>query len=1055
MVHGRIGRILEMRCYKPPNAGVAEVVKGAGLKIRSRMGSWVRIPPPAPFSLHHEPAGSCTPEAKRFNTPLGHINSVDAMRGELTLTTPAARAVSLVLVLVLSLMTSMAAYDQPLALLDQEDVQSVRANQQTYELYLDAPVSEFGGDGAIVTNEPDGGQEEGSAVDGLEFRSTEMISDLYINGSGSGNTVRLSVYYQFRGSDGSTADMTFALKSGDVQIDSVSRELDSPCSSINPNSGCSWAIIEVEFDVGDNGFEVQRGKQIKIRIDAQPTCDQNSGGPLSPDCDVQIAFGRVGGTSSYSRLQVYTNALSGSSVRVHSCNGDYGCNWNDAQKLTWSPNHRPEFREMQFSVEVRDAFGRDDIEEIQLILDTPNSANVVFENEFDDDDLRLDNNGLVGNYSFTYTPGIAAGDYPLRLQVEDVQGHSVVFEHPGITFLEHDVHLTLPSNQPDVVLFAPGADVTVEFLLEHTGSSSSSLEVVFDLSTNLPSDWSDPLWSVPSKTYSLSSGGQSLRPQLDIAVPEDDVTFAPDSLEITARVYAENDNGLMEEVSIKTINLGFEEVDVYAPPRLFAYEDEEHQVQIADSTRPEAYDETLSHYVDADEVGDFFLDVFNTGFITDAFKIRVLEQPDDWQYRFYDNDTGAELVEEGIYSVTPNIGSTQILTIRMEVYPPADRDSEDIGLFSISVTSQEDSELRTDVGFTVHRTFGILVEVISDSDGVGDSNPLGQVGPVGPGASVFYNLRITDSTEGAGQTTWRIINPRDVERNTEANSKYGSWDYTLSNGSNSNIVVVQLAADEYADMRLDVTIRGQIEAGEHTIYTRIVEEGVDTDDARYFDLPVKIVIREDVVENRIEITDKTEKSRFAPGEEQNLDFRVSNQNNIALDVVIRLDQPEGWEGNIRATSSQLGSDFLILNLPAYAYRDFSVTMVAPESVKDSEQVAVELRVTPMDNETPYGEGYNQVFTFNYLTECSGVSCLIGELVNPEPQTIGFYVILVALIGYAVRRKPTTHEFYPEQEEKSFDDEGVLQEVEDDDLPPAVTASIDDDELELLDELDDL
>ena len=29
------------------DAGVAEVVKGAGLKIRSRMGSWVRIPPPA------------------------------------------------------------------------------------------------------------------------------------------------------------------------------------------------------------------------------------------------------------------------------------------------------------------------------------------------------------------------------------------------------------------------------------------------------------------------------------------------------------------------------------------------------------------------------------------------------------------------------------------------------------------------------------------------------------------------------------------------------------------------------------------------------------------------------------------------------------------------------------------------------------------------------------------------------------------------------------------------------------------------------------------------
>ena len=119
------------------------------------------------------------------------------------------------------------------------------------------------------------------------------------------------------------------------------------------------------------------------------------------------------------------------------------------------------------------------------------------------------------------------------------------------------------------------------------------------------------------------------------------------------------------------------------------YEDDEHQKQIADSTRPEAYDETLSHYVDADEVGDFFLDVFNTGFQTDAFKIRVLEQPDDWQYRFYDNDTGLELVEEGIYSTTPDIGSTQILTIMMEVYPPADRDGVDIGLFKLSVTSKD------------------------------------------------------------------------------------------------------------------------------------------------------------------------------------------------------------------------------------------------------------------------------------------------------------------------------------------------------------------------------
>jgi len=208
-----------------------------------------------------------------------------------------------------------------------------------------------------------------------------------------------------------------------------------------------------------------------------------------------------------------------------------------------------------------------------------------------------------------------------------------------------------------------------------------------------------------------------------------------------------------------------------------------------------------------------------------------------------------------------------------------------------------------------------------------------------------------------------------------------------------------------------------------------------------------------VVENRIEIIERNEKSRFTPGQQQNLDFRVSNQNNIALDVVIRLDQPEGWEGTIRATSSQLGSDFLILNLPAYTSKDFSVTMVAPDSLKDGEQIGIELRVTPMDNETPYGDSFNQVFTFNYLTECAGAACLVGELINPEPQTLVFYAMLVGLLIYAVRRKPTAAPFeeVPAYEAK---DEVVFEE-EDDDLPPPVTASDDDDDLELLEELEDL
>ncbi len=967
----------------------------------------------------------------------------------------------LVALFLASLMTSMApaAPDQTTVqeLENERVIYPVSVPEQTYELYLDAPTSETGGQGSITTIEPNGGQEEGSAIDGLEYRSAEMISDLYVNGSGASNTARLSVYIQFRGSEGSTASVTFSLKSGDNQITSENRELEDPCSSNPFGGGCSWSVIEVEFEIGSNGFTVPKGKQLKIRIDAQATCDGNPGGFGQSDCAVDIAFGKMESSGGFSRLQIMTNALSGSSVRVHSCNEEFGCNWNDAQRTEWSPNHRPEFREMQFSVEVRDAFGRDDIEEVNLVMATPNGANAVFEKNFDDDDFKLDNNGLVGNFTYVYDSGITAGDYPVRLEVEDVQGHSVIFEHPGITMLEHDIYLTLPSNQPDVVLFAPGASLTVEFLVEHTGASSSSIDVIFDLDTNLPSSWSDPIWSAPSSTYTLSTGGASVLPELQINVPEGDLDNAPDSLEIEARVYAENDQGQNEEVAIRTISLDFEEVDVFAPPRLYVYEDDEHQKQIADSTRPEAYDETLSHYVDADEIGDFYIDVFNTGFQTDSFKIRVLEQPDDWQFRLYDNDTGIELQEDGIYSVTPNIGSTQILTIRMEVYPPADRSGVDIGLFELSVISKEDSELRTDVAFTVHRTFGILVEVISDSDGIGEDNPLGQVGPVQGDATVFYNLRITDSSnEGSGSTTWKIVNPRDVEQNGENNPKYTAWDYTISNGSNSNLVAVNLAPDEYIDLKLEITLRGQVEAGVHTIYTRIIEEGVELDDARYFDLPVKVVIQEEVVPGRIEITDKTEKSRFSPGEEKNLEYRISNQNNIPLDVVIRLDQPDEWEGAIRATSNQLGSDFLILNLPAYSSKDFSVTMIAPDSLKDSEEAQFEFKVTPMDNETPYDEEYQQSFKFSYMTECSGeLLCLFGELLNPEPQTLVFYVLLAGLVLYAAQRRGRSEgDFY---EIKDFDSEEVeeYEEDEDDDLPAPVTFEDDDDDLELLEELEEL
>ena len=418
---------------------------------------------------------------------------------------------------------------------------------QSYDLYLDEMNSENGGEGSITTLEPSGAHQEESAFGGVEFRSAEMISDLLIYGRDNTDKVTLTLFLQFKGTQGSTADITYSLKSGDSEIDSVSETLDDPCTGGTLGTGsCSWTSSIVDFEVPTDGFTVANGKQLRMSVDAQATCEGGGGGGFGGDnCEVNVAFGDVEQTNGYSKLEMKANALADSVVKVHRPGGGF----LDPEVTEWSPNHRPDFRAMQFSVDVRDAFGRDDIQAVDLVMATPNGASTVFSKSFDDDDLKLDNNGLVGNYTFTYDVGIAAGEYPVQLEISDVQGHTLVFEHSGIEFIEHDVYLTLPQNQPDIVLIAPGQTSSIEFLIEHTGASSSQLEVVFELARTLPSSWSDPVWDQPGG-YTLSGGGSFARPILSIDVPDDDLTGAPNSLEIEARAYAENTEGQTVEVAV-------------------------------------------------------------------------------------------------------------------------------------------------------------------------------------------------------------------------------------------------------------------------------------------------------------------------------------------------------------------------------------------------------------------------------------------------------------------------------------------------------------------------
>ena len=937
------------------------------------------------------------------------------------------------------------------AVLGDSQVFSTSSSNESYDLFIDSSTSESGGDGSISTAEPDGSSEELSVLSTVEFYTNEMISDIRFYGEGANNYIELSIYLKFTGNDGATTDVTFKLMSGSSTIEQVVLELDDPCTEGGGFGGigggsCSYAVNQINFEIEQGGFLVENGKKLGLEIDATIDGCQGGGGITGGDanCDVQVQFGDIDSTNSFSKLEVKANALANSAVKVHMP----GSGWTDNEVLEWYPNHRQEFREMQFTLQVKDAFGRDDIESVNLIMSTNEGATTVFNEEFEDDDLTLDNNGLVGNFTYTFNQGIEPGDYDVTLEIKDIQGHTVLFEHEGLEFKEHGIYLTLPSNQPDTVLIAPGQTSSVEFLVEHTGSTSSDLEVVFDLARSLPSSWSDPIWDKP-QGYSLQGGSSSARPILQIDVPEGDLSNTPDKLEVEARAFAEID-GTVTEVAVVEIILNIEEVGVFAPPRVSIYEDEEHQIQIADSTRPEFYDETLSHYVDdSDLFGDFYIDIFNSGFDTDSFFIRVNEIPTSWQFIFRDNDTGLELDAEGVDDITPDIGSGDVLTIIMEVYPPTDREAQDIGLISLDITSSGDRELETESSFTVHRTFGILAEVISDSDG-GD---LGTVGPIAPGETLSYTVRISDTSDLAGETTWRIVNPKDLERNIDADMGYSSWDYTITDNQGNDIIVINLVADTYEDIVLGITLPENVEAGNQTVYLRVSEEGVDSNEARYFDLPIIVKVEEDVQPGRLPITQKSEYTRFSSQETKDIEFRISNDNNIPLDVVIELEEPAGWDGEIAATSSQVGGGFLLVTLPAYTSKDFFVELTAPENLKDGTDVEFVLRVTPMDDEVPYNSSYTQLSKFNFKTECTGLSCFMNEIYDPEPQTLALGAGLVLLFILAVYRRgrydSTTSNFVEVPLEEQMKEEEEIEM----DIPEPVTEQ--DDDIELLDELDSI
>ena len=923
-----------------------------------------------------------------------------------------------------------------------------------YTLYLSSQNTSAGGDGYITTKVPEsGGQDSSSALDSeVEFRSSDMLSSLIVygrsqHGSSGSYYLPLDLFLRATGPSGSTVEWSITLKAGGSQVGTASWDTDA-CTQSFTNS-CSFDHEEFEIDLEeDQSFIISKDERMEITVSAEMSgCDGGSF-PGGSSCEAEVAWNEIDDENNrFSQLEVEANAISNSLVVLQR----EGAELAEGPELDWYPNDILSERAMQFTFDVKSAFGRYDIEATRLIMRDPNGIYRIDHiiNE-DDEDIEDTSQGIFGEYIWTYPSGLPAGEYSVELEITDIQGNAFLIGHDPVEMHQWGVSINHRLNKLTEYI-APGETTAIPLQLVHKGDSTKSMEIELEVLTNLGSSWILEFDSPGG--YTLDAGGDILNPILTLTAP-DDLTGTPEGIEIRAVAEAEVDS-VLQVVDQDILQLDLEKIDVYQPPKVSIW-NEEHDVQFANSTRPDDFDQTIPRYVEYEEFTPFILEIFNTGFDADTFRVDVLQRAKSI-IQIYDNDTGERILEdEGdgtFHTALLERHSTQVLLFNVK--PSSDRDDPDIGEIEVEVISNGNSSLRTTVIFTIQRTFGIHAEVSQDCDG----SPLGhiRVSLCSPGsgiAVVDLRVRITNSmTSGESASWWRIQNPAALEENTDRDPAYGQWQFMILDEDGDAVPRVSLGPGDFTEVFVTVTLTSQVVAGHHTVYLRIIED-IDDDDPRYFDLPM--VFEVEAGDPELQIVQVSPNYELLPGEAYSIQLKVKNNGNGPLTVLLDAEvEVSGWSVNIEGPS---GSP--LIELEAFEEATFNLEVTVPDSANNGEQVPVQITATPFDTEQSWPEEYTATTTVTMTVGISSLlDILINELTHPRLSTmvIGLVGILLLFAGVQSRmnrRRWTAHLAYLES--LGGGDEDEEGEGDDSDLPAPVTSieeeesdDYEDDEIELV------
>ena len=923
-----------------------------------------------------------------------------------------------------------------------------------YTLYISSQNTSAGGDGYITTEVPDsGGQDSSSALDNeVEFRSSDMLSSLIVygrsqHGSSGSYYLPLDMFLRATGPSGSTVEWSITFKAGGSQVGTASWDTDA-CTTSFTNS-CSFDHEEFEIDLGeDQSFTVSKDERLEITVSAEMTgCDGGSF-PGGSSCEAEVAWNEIDDENNrFSQLEVEANAISNSLVVLQR----EGAELAEGPELDWYPNDILSERAMQFTFDVKSAFGRYDIEATRLIMrDSDGIYRIDHIINEDDEDIEDTSQGIFGEYIWTYPSGLPAGEYSVELEITDIQGNAFLIEHDPVEMHQWGVSINHRLNKLTEYI-APGETTAIPLQLVHKGDSTKSMEIELEVLTNLGSSWVLEFDSPGG--YTLNAGGDILNPILTLTAPND-LTGTPEGIEIRAVAEAEVDS-VLQVVDQDILQLDLEKIDVYQPPEVSIW-NEEHDVQIANSTRPDDFDQTVPRYAEYEEFTPFLLEIFNTGFDADTFRVDVLQRAKSI-IQIYDNDTGERILEdEGdgtFHTALLERHSTQVLLFNVK--PSTDRDDPDIGEIEVEVISNGNSSLRTTVIFTIQRTFGINAEVSQDCDG----SPLGHIqvslcSPSSGNAVVDLRVRITNSmTSGESASWWRIQNPASLEENTDRDPAYGQWQFMILDEDGDAVPRVSLGPGDFTEVFVTVTLTSQVIAGNHTVYLRIIED-IDDDDPRYFDLP--IVFEIEAGDPELQIVQVSPNYELLPGEAYSIQLKVKNNGNGPLTILLDAEvEVSGWSIDIEGPS---GSP--LIELEAFEEATFNLEVTVPESANNGQQVPIQITATPFDTEQSWPEEYTATITVTVTVGISSLlDILVNEITHPRLSTmvIGLVSILLLFAGVQSRmnrRRWTAHLAYLESLGGGDDDEET--EGEDSDLPSPVTSieeedsdDYEDDEIELV------